>query len=92
MKITVEDMDNVYYPQGKKFVYEDKINLGVIADDWDYFFDNLRQHRDYLKLRTARCDTIGGQISLQAQVDKLNKLFEKYSEFITISEHWRHEM
>jgi hypothetical protein len=89
MKITIEDIDIDYYSEGKKIVYESSSVLEV-ANDWDFFFDNLRQHRDTLKLRKNRCETLGGQISLQAQIDKLETLFGKYIEFINIAEHWRH--
>jgi len=91
MKLTIEDIDRNYYPGGKKIVYDDTGGFWL-SDDWDFIFDNLRQHRDYLKIRKDRCETIGGQISLQAQIDRINKLFEKYVEFINIAEHWRHEM
>ena len=85
MNLTLQGHDYRYHP-----TKETNIVFKDVCADWDYFFDNLRQHRDYLKKRKGATDSIGKQISLQAQIDRLDRLFVKYVEFINACEEERY--
>ena len=87
MKLTIEDWDRDFFPQGKKFVFENKVEA-----DWDFMFECLQKYRDGLKMKAIREDSLGRQLVVQGQVDKLDALFKKYMEFILMVEHWRYEM
>jgi len=92
MKITVE-YDGYPTNEVPKIVVYENLPIGSWVDgDWDFLFESLRAYRDHLKLRAAREDSLGKQIVVQARVDRLEMLFNKYSDFIRMSSEGRYDL
>jgi hypothetical protein len=92
MKITVEYQG---YPNDnlpKIAVYERKEGEPWIDSEWDFLFEQLKEYRDHLKLRVKHEESLGKQIVIQAKIDKLEKLFNKYIDFIQMAEEGRYDL